>query len=444
MATAQDIIAKARSYVGTKESPANSNNVIFNTDYYGKPVSGDNYPWCAAFCWDIFRMCNASGLYYGGKKTALCAEAGNWYKKQKQWYSTPAEGDLVFFKFNRTKNWTNHIGIVSKVNSDGTFMSIEGNTSLGNQSNGGEVMERKRTMENVVGFGRPAYTAATPEYPCRAIDVAGYNLISDYKKLKAAGVQKAIIKIIRKDLQKDKLFETHYEGFTKAGIPVVCVYNYSYATTIDEAKLDAKKVIQYLNGRKVAVCMDVEDACQKNLGVKLIDIINAYQNVVESSGLIFVLYTGLSFWNTYIQPYVHKLHCKNVWIARYYNGYNEMTIHEKLNDNYKPNIPNLIGWQYTSSCRIDGAVGKVDADIIYSTFNTSQSSENTTVPIFSGKTGTVTAPNMLNVRYLPVNGQVVKMLKNGTKVNIYGQDPNTKWYCIGNNEWVSNKYITLN
>ena len=72
MAKAKEIMEKALSYVGTKESPANSNDVIFNTHYYGREVSGSGYAWCCAFVWDIFRMCNASNLFYNGKKTAYC------------------------------------------------------------------------------------------------------------------------------------------------------------------------------------------------------------------------------------------------------------------------------------------------------------------------------------------------------------------------------------
>ncbi len=39
MAAASDILALAASYIGVKESPPYSNNVIFNTHYYGKPVN---------------------------------------------------------------------------------------------------------------------------------------------------------------------------------------------------------------------------------------------------------------------------------------------------------------------------------------------------------------------------------------------------------------------
>ena len=68
MAKASTIIKKAVSYLGTKENPANSNKVKFNNDYYGRVVSGSSYPWCCTFVWDIFKMCDASDLFFGGKK----------------------------------------------------------------------------------------------------------------------------------------------------------------------------------------------------------------------------------------------------------------------------------------------------------------------------------------------------------------------------------------
>lgn len=66
--TADMIVSKAKEFEGVKESPANSNNVIFNTHYYGKPVKGAAYPWCCAFVWDVFRLCGASRLFTAGKR----------------------------------------------------------------------------------------------------------------------------------------------------------------------------------------------------------------------------------------------------------------------------------------------------------------------------------------------------------------------------------------
>ena len=54
MATAEKILEIARSQIGTRESPANSDNVKYNTAYYGREVSG-KYPWCAVFVWWVFR-----------------------------------------------------------------------------------------------------------------------------------------------------------------------------------------------------------------------------------------------------------------------------------------------------------------------------------------------------------------------------------------------------
>ena len=52
--TADMIIEKAKSQLGTKESPAGSNKVKYNTWYYGKEVSGSAYPWCMAFVSWVF------------------------------------------------------------------------------------------------------------------------------------------------------------------------------------------------------------------------------------------------------------------------------------------------------------------------------------------------------------------------------------------------------
>ena len=156
--SASKVIAKAKSFVGTKESPANSNNVIFNTHYYGKAVSGSAYPWCAVFLWDVFRLCGASSLFYGGKKCAYTPTLANYYKNNKRWYSTPKVGDIAFFQWAGS-NRICHVGLVIEVISSKQVKTVEGNTAVGNDSNGGEVMIRTRNIKDIKGFGRPAYSA---------------------------------------------------------------------------------------------------------------------------------------------------------------------------------------------------------------------------------------------------------------------------------------------
>ncbi len=458
MTSMKKVLEKAQECIGMKESPSNSNNILFNTVYYGKAVNGSAYPWCCVFLYWVFLNANAGHLFYDGKKTALCATLGNWFKSRSQFFSTPKVGDVVFFKTSRTKNWTNHVGIVEAINSDNTITTIEGNTAIGNEDNGGAVMRRTRALSGkdcfIVGFGRPAYsdvgttptistTPLTLNYPCKGVDVSGYQKNINYSMMKQSGVKFAILKIIRKDLNIDKLFEQHYKGFTQVGIPVICVYNYSYATTVEKARSDAQMVIKHLGNRAIPVCLDVEDKCQQGLGSKLIDIINAYQEVINAAGLKFCIYTGLSFYNCYIRPYLSQLKCKDFWIARYYQGYNTMQIIDNQTPDpaYRPKLDdiNLFGWQYTSSGRVGGYDGNLDANLLYSPIVQNQGHKEEIKDF--GIKAYCTAANSLNVRKAPIKGDVLGVLKHNQEIVISGFDAETGWLSIGKDQWVSPKYI---
>lgn len=155
MATANEIIAVARKYIGVAETGVN--NVKFNTAYYGKAVNGSAYPWCAVFVWYVFKEAGASALFCGGEKSAYCPYIMNYYKNKGQFYKTPKVGDLVLYNFNGGST-AQHIGIVTAVGSS-TIKAIEGNTSSSNQTNGGSVQERTRYLSSCLGFARPSYTA---------------------------------------------------------------------------------------------------------------------------------------------------------------------------------------------------------------------------------------------------------------------------------------------
>ena len=198
----------------------------------------------------------------------------------------------------------------------------------------------------------------------KVIDVSSYQGKVDWVRVKAAGVDGAILKIIRKDLNPDTQFENNWSGCESAGMPIVGVYNYSYATSVSKAKGDAQKVIDTLAGRKAKVWLDVEDACLKGLGRRLIDIILAYQGVIRDAGLDFGVYTGLSFYNSYIRPYASQIGC-NFWVARY-PSVAAMTVDHTPNMDYQPLVSHVLeGWQWTSKCRIAGISGNVDLNQWY-------------------------------------------------------------------------------
>lgn len=92
-----------------------------------------------------------------------------YYKQQNQFYaSNPQPGDLVFFNFDKNANDAEHIGIVEAVNG-GIVVTIEGNTSVASNDNGGAVMRRERRANVILGYARPAYE----EEKARWIDVGG-------------------------------------------------------------------------------------------------------------------------------------------------------------------------------------------------------------------------------------------------------------------------------
>ncbi len=149
------IIALARKEIGTVEFPPNSNNVKYNTEYYGGKVNNPKLHWCAVFIWWLFRELGISELYYGGGKTAYVPTLLGWARQEGLVVDEPRPGDLVCFDF-RGNGKAGHIGLCEHY--DGQYVTtIDGNTGVGNEANGGTVMERRRHRKYIVAVIRPRY-----------------------------------------------------------------------------------------------------------------------------------------------------------------------------------------------------------------------------------------------------------------------------------------------
>ena len=160
MATAQQVLDVARAELGAREVPMNSNNVKYNTAYYGREVYdglwGTKFPWCVVFVWWCFQQAGAAELFYGGGKTASCTALRDWAKQNGQWVTGGYRpGDVVIYDWHDDGK-PDHCGIIESVGGS-TVVAIEGNTAIGNDSNGGEVMRRTRTLSDIMGAVRPAY-----------------------------------------------------------------------------------------------------------------------------------------------------------------------------------------------------------------------------------------------------------------------------------------------
>lgn len=203
--TASKVLAVAAAQLGTKESPAGSNRVKYNTAYYGREVSGDAYPWCCVFQWWLFREAGAPELFYGGCKTASCTTLYQYYRQCGQTVSTQdaRPGDLIFFTFSegdRQQGIRNHVGIC-EANETGYITTIDGNTGTTNEANGGAVMRKRRAWKYVTGVARPAYTEDNKE---DAEDMKIYHWFDDMPDWARPSAEKAYQKgIIKADAESN-------------------------------------------------------------------------------------------------------------------------------------------------------------------------------------------------------------------------------------------------
>lgn len=166
MSSAAKVIQTARAEIGYKESPSGSNKTKF-----GKEYGMDGQPWCAMFVWWVFKHAGCPELFYGGKKSAYCPTIADYYISKKQTVSKNKgqAGDIVLFDWNHN-NSSDHIGIIESRNADGSYVCIEGNTSVGNNINGGKVMRRTRYISQISWICRPKYTESSTVTPAASTE----------------------------------------------------------------------------------------------------------------------------------------------------------------------------------------------------------------------------------------------------------------------------------
>jgi len=146
------VISVAREYIGVKESPAGSNRVLFS-DWYG--IIG---PWCAMFVTYCFVKAG-SKAFARGERWAYCPFMLADARQQKNGLSVVSSrdavrGDIVLYSWKQD-GVANHVGIVlTPVDANGNFTTIEGNTSASDYSNGGEVQVQSRNLSTVIAFVR--------------------------------------------------------------------------------------------------------------------------------------------------------------------------------------------------------------------------------------------------------------------------------------------------
>ena len=162
MKQSERLLATAADWLGTAEDPRGSNDILFNTAYYGRRVSGDAYPWCVVFLWYCFREAGLSALFYGGGQTASCGVLRRWAERTGQWIEGDYRpGDVLLLQLDGDPG-ADHAALLEKAEGGG-LCCIEGNS-------GDAVRRVLRRPAEVLGAWRPRWedeaedaAAPTPE-----------------------------------------------------------------------------------------------------------------------------------------------------------------------------------------------------------------------------------------------------------------------------------------
>lgn len=212
--------------------------------------------------------------------------------------------------------------------------------------NGEEVQQRNQRE-----VAEQSLYITQPNISRRGIDVSEHNGNINWDKVKADGVEFAIIRCgygQNSSSQDDKKWLRNVSECERLGIPYG-VYIYSYATNVSRASSEADHVLRLINGHNLSypVYFDMEDKSTENSD--LTAIAKTFCNKIKNSGYAVGVYASLSWWNTKLTDSCFSGWHR--WIASWsaskcnYNG--EFAL-----------------WQYSDKGAVSGISGYVDMNYL--------------------------------------------------------------------------------
>lgn len=199
--------------------------------------------------------------------------------------------------------------------------------------------------------------AATTDKGIKGIDVSYAQGAVDWNKVKAAGIKFAMIRASRgyisdaKPMAVDKTFEYNITQATYYQIDVG-VYHYLYATTVEEAREEARFLLETIKPYKITypVVLDIEEQYQADLGKSRVTALaKAFLEEIEKAGYYGMIYANKHWLTTYLD--VSQLSDYDVWLAQW---------------NTVPTYTGDFGmWQYSAKGVVSGIDTYVDLNLAY-------------------------------------------------------------------------------
>lgn len=300
-----------------------------------------------------------------------------WQQSGNDWYLIDVNG-------NRLTEW-------QKVNNNWYYLGSDGAMRIGWQSIGGQwyYMNSSGVMQTgwlyskgelyylhtsgvmatgdttVDGIVRHFDGAGILTTKLEGIDVSSHQKNIDWKQVKNSGmVDFAIIRTgygkEDQENQEDKYFEQNINQAISVGLPVG-VYHFSYATSVENAKLEAQLCLKILSDAgiqpgdlRLPVVFDVEDA--KTTGKldpqTITEVVKVFCDIVGGAGYRTMVYANKT-WFTSKMNFEEISSKYYIWLAQY----NETAT---FYDMGKVDM-----WQYTSSGSVPGIEGRVDKNVLF-------------------------------------------------------------------------------
>ena len=216
--------------------------------------------------------------------------------------------------------------------------------------------------ENKEWEGTATYMAGEEKEAKKGVDVSTFQGKVDWKKVKKAGMEYAIIRLGFRGYESGKIvldsqFEDNIEGSMKAGLDTG-VYFFTEALTEEEAIEEAEFVIENLKDYKInmPVVIDVEESANTEK-TRTRDLtadqrtknVIAFCERIKKEGYDVMIYGNLK--SFMIMMNFEELEQYDKWFAYY---------------RYPFHFPYKIKmWQYTAYEKIDGINGKADVNLMF-------------------------------------------------------------------------------
>ena len=191
----------------------------------------------------------------------------------------------------------------------------------------------------------------------KGIDVSKWQGTIDWKKVKNAGINFAMIREgygKKSPTQVDKKFKENIENAKNAGINTG-VYHYSYADSVSDAELEAEFCLENIKGYSLEypVVFDIEDKEMTKLTTRQrTDICKAFCDKIEKNGYYAMIYCNKNWLENYL--YKDELTKEyDLWLAHY----------GVSSPSHSCGI-----WQHSDSGKINGINGNVDLNISYKNY----------------------------------------------------------------------------